>query len=404
MIAWDLYQDWAYENGAFCLQNNLGWALQLAADSAKLNGNRHQFASLSKLARTYDFNDPMPVDPQIFRELAPDSFYHDWISRDQTDPYWQRRSPNQFWQTLDIPVLQIGGWFDPHLRGNLRLFQALNQAQVPQKLIIGPWGHFPWGRRSGSQDYGEAAVSPIDQLQIAWFDHFLKQQAPRFSPAPLEVFDLGNYQWRELEDFPETSQIWYLQSSGLASVQTGKLSLEISTNIGGEADIFVHDPWRPMPSLGGHAGNPQGVFERGKLDDRADIATYTSEPLLDSLTICGVPQLIINMQTDRPSFDLAVTVSQITTENQVLPLSHGYYHSPQGSACLKIPLQATCITLAKGDRLRVSLSGASFPAYPVNPATGQKPPHAHLADQQVITLRVMNSPGRTANLKLPILA
>jgi putative CocE/NonD family hydrolase len=404
MIAWDLYQDWAYENGAFCLQNNLGWALQLAAESAKLKGDRHQFAQLAQLARTYDFNDPIPAKPDRFQALAPDSFYHDWISRDQADPYWQRRSPHQRWRTPDIPVLQIGGWFDPHLRGNLRLFQTLKQAQVPQKLVIGPWGHFPWGRRSGSQDYSETAVSRIDQLQIAWFDHYLKQQPPRFSPACLDVFDLGNQQWQELHDFPNTDQTWYLQSSGLASVQTGKLSPKKLVNTVIEADVFVHDPWRPVPSLGGHAGSPQGVLERGKLDDRADVLTYTSEPLSDSLTVCGVPELRIHVNGDRPSFDLAVTVSQITKSDQVLPFSHGYYHSPQGSARLTIPLQATCITLAKGDRLRVSISGASFPAYPVNPGTGQRPTHAHLADQQVITFMVMNSPDCTANLKLPILA
>ncbi|MFN9173645.1 MAG: CocE/NonD family hydrolase [Synechocystis sp.] len=404
MIAWDLYQDWAYENGAFCLQNNLGWALQLAADSAKLKGDLLCFSNLYQLTKTYNFNDPSPANPQGFQELAPDSFYHDWLSREQTDSYWQRRSPNQLWQTLDIPVLQIGGWFDPHLRGNLRLFRALKQADVRQKLVIGPWGHFPWGRRSGSQDYGETAVSGIDELQIAWFDHVLKQQSPRFSPALLEVFDLGDRQWRELDNFPEKMQSWYLQCSGLASVQTGKLSLEKINSSAIKFDSWVHDPWRPVPSLGGHASNPQGVFERGKIDDRADVVTYTSGPLLESLTVCGVPELVIKMQTDRPSFDLAVTVSQITLNAQVLPFSHGYCHSPQAEADLEIPLQATCITLAKGDRLRVSLSGASFPAYPVNPSTGQKPTHAYLGDQQVITLTIKNSPDFIACLNLPILS
>jgi len=403
MIGWDLYQDWAYENGAFCLQNNLGWALQLAADSAKLKGDFPGFSRLYKLARTYDFNDPMPADPQEFQELAPESFYHDWISRDHTDSYWQRRSPHQLWQNLDLPVLQIGGWFDPHLRGNLRLYRALKQANVQQKLIIGPWGHFPWGRRSGNQDYGEAGVSSIDQLQIAWFDHFLKQQPPRFFAASLELFDLGDRHWRELDDFPTNHQTFYLHTSGLASVQTGKLTPIKPTAMTDLPDSWVHDPWRPVPSLGGHGGSPQGIFERGKLDDRADVLTYTSEPLLASLTLVGVPQLVIKIHSDRPSFDLAVTVSQIRPDQQISPFSHGYGHSAQAEATLAIPLQATCITLTKGDRLRVSLSGASFPAYPVNPGTGQRPTHAHLADQQVITLTVANSPDFMAQLQLPVL-
>ncbi|WP_144865413.1 CocE/NonD family hydrolase, partial [Hyella patelloides] len=39
MVGYDLYSDWAYENGAFCLQANLGWAIQLAAETARLNGD-----------------------------------------------------------------------------------------------------------------------------------------------------------------------------------------------------------------------------------------------------------------------------------------------------------------------------------------------------------------------------
>ncbi|MGK7937327.1 MAG: CocE/NonD family hydrolase, partial [Xenococcaceae cyanobacterium] len=34
MVAYNLYTDWAYENGAFCLQANLAWAIQLAAETS----------------------------------------------------------------------------------------------------------------------------------------------------------------------------------------------------------------------------------------------------------------------------------------------------------------------------------------------------------------------------------
>jgi uncharacterized protein len=39
MVAYDLYTDWAYENGAFCLYANLAWAMQLAAETARLQGD-----------------------------------------------------------------------------------------------------------------------------------------------------------------------------------------------------------------------------------------------------------------------------------------------------------------------------------------------------------------------------
>jgi predicted acyl esterase len=39
MMGYDLYADWVYEGGAFCLQANLGWAIQLAAETARLQGD-----------------------------------------------------------------------------------------------------------------------------------------------------------------------------------------------------------------------------------------------------------------------------------------------------------------------------------------------------------------------------
>jgi predicted acyl esterase len=46
---------------------------------------------------------------------------------------------------------------------------------------------------------------------------------------------------------------------------------------------------------------------------------------------------------------------------------------PDGADVVAFSLQATCATLKVGERLRLSIAGASFPAYPVNPGTGQSP-------------------------------
>lgn len=406
MVAWDLYQDWAYENNAFCLQNNLGWALQLAADTARLRGDQDTFIKLAQTAHSYDFIDTIPAIPDRLKTLAPESFYHQWIKAEPEDDYWQRRSPDKLWQirqNLDIPVLQIGGWFDPHLRGNLRLYEVLTTANIQQKLVIGPWGHFPWGRRAGAQDYGESGVSTIDELQLAWFDHFLKGKEPRFSASTLELFDLSRKEWQELPKFPTEKEQWFLQCSGLGSTQGSNLTQKKEAFQNNHVDIVVHDPWRPVPSLGGHAGSSQGVIERGKIDERGDVVTYTSSPLQESLTICGVPKIILTMESDCPSFDVAVTLSQITDIEQVLPFSHGYCTSLNPENLLEIPLQATCITLSPGDRLRISLSGANFPAYPVNPGTGQKSVFGSLLDQQIITLALVSNKGLANCLELPIL-
>ncbi len=382
-------------------------AIQLAADSAKLAGDESRFNGLVAAARTYQYESPNGANPDWFQQLAPESFYHQWLNCSPNDEYWQRRSPGAQWQNPTIPVLQIGGWFDPHLRGNLRLYEALKTSGVTQKLVIGPWGHFPWGRRTGGQDYGAAAVSRIDALQLAWFDHYLKQQPARFESSRLELFDLGTYQWRQLPDFPtpEQQQCWYLHSQGLGTTSGSGLS---SVPVPGcNPDVWVHDPWRPVPSLGGHAASPAGTFDRASLDDRADVVTYTSTPFNKPITICGSPQLSLTIEADCPSFDLAIAVSEVTPDGRVLPFSHSISHAPpanRSSRSLKISLQATCVTLPVGSCLRVSLSGASFPAYPVNSGTEQSPTQSTRMAHQVITLAVMSNEDQPAVMALPILA
>ncbi|MGL5035299.1 MAG: CocE/NonD family hydrolase, partial [Microcystaceae cyanobacterium] len=228
MIAYNLYQDWSYENGAFCLQNNLGWAIQLAAESAKNEGNQDKFQKLYQASRNLPLDHIIPAIHEILEQLAKDSFYFDWLNEPENSPYWQNLSPQYLLADLDLPMLHIGGWFDPHLRGNLKLYEAMaSQCQSPQFLTIGPWGHLPWGQRLASQNYGDRATSEIDQLQIAWFDHFLKnKQSNLFTKSGCQLFEMGSNKWQYFADFTPTNyQTYYLQSTGLAAVneQDGKL-------------------------------------------------------------------------------------------------------------------------------------------------------------------------------------
>ena len=175
MIGYDLYTDWAYEGGAFCLQSNLSWAIQLATETARLQGDEKAYQSLYSASHNLPLYDTIPASPEILKNLAPDSFYHQWLDHPKPDEYWEKLSPKNYFQTVDMPMLHIGGWFDTYLRGTLNLYKEMaSRSGFPQHLIIGPWAHLPWGRKVGAVDYGSAAANPIDEFQILWFDRFLK--------------------------------------------------------------------------------------------------------------------------------------------------------------------------------------------------------------------------------------
>ena len=79
-------------------------------------------------------------------------------------------------------MLHIGGWFDPYLRGTLNLYREMaSRSAFAQHLIVGPWGHLPWNRVVGSKDYSQEAASPVDRLQLQWFDYFPQRQKDRCS-------------------------------------------------------------------------------------------------------------------------------------------------------------------------------------------------------------------------------
>jgi putative CocE/NonD family hydrolase len=409
MIAYDLYSDWAYENGAFCLQANLGWAIQLAAETARLRGDEVAYQKLYLASRNLPLQDPTPANPNLLKELAPESFYHTWLNNPNPGEYWQKLSPKNLLQDVDLPMLHIGGWFDPYLRGTINLYKTMSdRSQFPQNLIIGPWAHLPWGRKLGEIDYGQKAASSIDLVQIEWFDRFLKGFDRQISKKPpVRLFEMGSNKWRYFQKFPDNQQkYFYLKSNGLASIKedAGKLVSKLKNKRNLKAkDTIVRDPWRSVPSLGSHAAIPSGSFDRSILDARADILTYTSRPFKKNLRIAGEILLEIYVEADAPSFDLCAILSEVRPDGKVYNFTQGYIRVDDKRSPIKLPLQATCIKIAKDNCLRLSISTDCFPAYPVNTGDGKFPAEARSIEARIITLTVISGSEFLSHLKLPII-
>lgn len=404
MLALDLCQDWAYENGAFCFQASLGWAVQLAAETARLRGDRRAYQILYSAARNLPFYEPSSLFLESLNKYAPSNFYQDWVSHpDPQDPYWQPFRPDL--SQVDLPMLHIGGWFDPYLRGTLRLYRdRAHSSHSPQYLIIGPWGHLPWGRQVGSLDYGPDAISPVDRLQIRWFDQFLKGiDTGILAQPPVCLFEMGSNQWREFEQFPQYSpQSYYFLSDGLASIREDSGQLLPTPPTLPSVDIFVHDPWRPVPALGGHAALPCGPFERTALDSRSDVVTYTTPPLNQDWHLAGVVCVQVYCQSDATSFDLCAVLSEVRPDGTVYNFTQGYTRVTVQETPLEIPLQATCICIPQGSSVRLSLSAACFPAYPVNFGGETNRQTQDWTDAQIMTLSIQSSPDQPSQLVLPL--
>ena len=142
---------------------------------------------------------------------------------------------------MRVPVLDVEGWYDAFLAGGIENFTGMvksagtPQARTNQRLVIGPWDHVDWGR-GGSEpapllkDIGSVGESPINELMLAWYDHFLKgiEQATGLRRTPrVDYFVMGANTWKSADSWPLPQTRWsryFLSGDGQMDSRSGTLS------------------------------------------------------------------------------------------------------------------------------------------------------------------------------------
>ncbi|MGP3936211.1 CocE/NonD family hydrolase [Nonomuraea sp. KM88] len=94
------------------------------------------------------------------RETAPETLTT-YARHPLYDDFWRERSVKARWKDLDVPVLQIAGWFDRYRAAMVENFRARPRNVW---LVAGPWEHgWPAGQPA---DIGRGAY-------LAWWDRWL---------------------------------------------------------------------------------------------------------------------------------------------------------------------------------------------------------------------------------------
>jgi uncharacterized protein len=404
MAAWMVRDDWVFEGGALQLTGQVGWACQMAAEQARRAGDARAFDALARAGRGAPWTGPDPARPAALVEHAQYSHWAEWLA-DKRDT-WDRIAPAAVLRDdpLDVPGLHVGGFLDVMLEGTLASYRAFETARAaPQRLVVGPWLHIPWGRQIGTLDLGADAVTPIDQQLVSFFDFHLKGIG---APGPrVRLFDMGAKHWMDFESLPAFEpKSLFLTSNGLAATTSTDGGLAAEPR-GHESDFLVHDPWRPAPMIGGHVGLPPGFQDRSGHDDRSDVAVYTSHPLEHACVLAGRVAAEIYVDCDCPSHDLHCTLSVVGWNRGAITLTAGHLRifsdDPPGPRF--VSMRATCCTLPVRAQLRLSIQAAAWPAFEVNPGTGVRPEQSRPVDAVVTTLAIHHNAQRPSRLLLPIL-
>ncbi len=402
MAAWDVRADFATEGGAFRLQSGFGWGCQLALETVRRAGDAAAHAAILAASRSPPPGSAVPCRPPVAEALGEHGHYLRWLLEPEGAPYWASVSPATVGEAIDVPALHIGGWYDGLLGGTLACFRALSggrpsgAARAPQHLVVGPWGHIPWSRHVGALDFGPDAANGIDILQLRWFDHWLKD-GPAFDQPPVSLFELGGA-WRSFDGWPDgPGEAWSIASTGRAGITEADGVLRPGDAAARGTDVIVYDPWRPTPSLGGHAGQPAGPLDRTAVDARSDVLTYTTPPLERDLHLAGDVAAALHATADAPSFDLHATLSELPAAGGAYELASGHCRV-SGPPPVPLSLRAVCARVPAGSRLRLAVACGAFPAFPVNSGTGKPPGEERLIEQRIITVML----GHGAALRLPV--
>jgi predicted acyl esterase len=113
----------------------------------------------------------------------------------------------------------------------------------------------------------------------------------------------------------------------------------------------------------------------------------------ESLLLAGDVRADLDIAADAPDFDVSCILSRVRGQ-QVIALAEGY-RRVRSAGPVRVPMRATCLTLRPGDSLRLSVAAAAFPAFPVNPGTGEDPTRARAIDARIVTLRLRHGSAVT---------
>ena len=71
MMGWDVFSDWAYEGGAFCLYGGMSWALQMGAERARLAGDVAAYTAMLAAAKSLPLNEERMAWPAVLQRYSP---------------------------------------------------------------------------------------------------------------------------------------------------------------------------------------------------------------------------------------------------------------------------------------------------------------------------------------------
>jgi uncharacterized protein len=424
----DYYNGWIYQGGAFQLGFNLFWVHLMTAPGDRVSLTE-QFRCL-----------PLASPPLLERSGA-GRFYRDWLSHPTDDEYWRALAVNRRYASIDVPALNVGGWYDLFLAGTLENYARMRAeaageaARAGTRLLIGPWAHGtafgPYPDHS-FKEFGPEGRLDLAAVQIRFFARRLAgEETGLEEEAPVRIFVMGENRWREESEWPPARarrERWFLHG-GTAGHEHGaadehKHGGALSPQPPGEAppEEYTYDPHDPAPTLGGPTSLPGGLLrtnsgplDQRKLEGRADVLVYSSRPLERPLEVTGPLTLVLYAATTAPDTDFVGKLCDVSPDGFSRILAEGILRARYregyevalpvrpGEVCrYEIDLVATSNLFLAGHRIRLIVTSSSFPRFDRNANSGRALGGDGEEDMVSARQTIFHDGARASHIVLPV--
>jgi hypothetical protein len=380
------YEDWMFKNGALHQAFVQSWTSFLALDQPWRRGkpelSRQMMKNNLNIDTEYDHL-PLTEHPLIDPAITP--FYYEWLQHPTFDDYWRQWHLGDRYDDITVPALHIGGWYDIFIEGTLRNFVGLRARNPHQKLLVGPWYHMPWMKQIGDLDFGEQAHNLVDEMQVRWFEYWLKGiDNGIMDEPPVSIFVMGINKWRHEYEWPLARTVYkpfYLHSGGRANSLGGDGRLNEQKPGDELPDIYVYNPFDPVPSAGGHSCcdarlTPMGPKDQRHVEMRNDVLVYTSDVLEQDLEVTGPVQAVLYASSSAEDTDFTVKLVDVWPEGPAINVLEGIQRAsyrdsnthpkpiePGKVYTYQFQVGSTSYVFKAGHRIRVEVSSSNFPTF-----------------------------------------
>ncbi|MEO0400365.1 MAG: CocE/NonD family hydrolase [Pseudomonadota bacterium] len=381
---WDAFFNEPIRNGCF-LMPVLEWMHAMGKRSQQYQPDFRWYSEHQS------YFDALPLSAGAGAGGSQSSWWESWMDHPNLDDFWRASSYSSDWREINVPALNITGWWDMGFPSSPGAFLSMRQhAQsssivAGQQMIIGPWHHsVNKDRGLNGVDFGEQAIVNLDEYKIRFLDRWLKGDKNGLDNDPrVQVFVIGANKWRTADAWPMPGTDFtqfYFHSHGDANTSNGGGALSRTAPGDEPSDGFTYDPSNPIGMLWKLLDGP---VDDQLVSQREDMLCYTTEALNEPLDVVGPVSCVLYGSSSALDTDWHVRLVDVHPNGEARYLCHGALRArfrrsfsdpkllePNKVYKFDIGMDACGIRFLPGHRIRIEVMSSWFPRYDRNTNSG----------------------------------